>query len=119
VGNTYTKGVTSELQRAENILKLVGTPSKHLKDSFGIIMGPEGTGDILTKIMELKGMKASEIKDFISKMGLDLSSPGVAGKGSPVASSGKMPPPATGPAFNNVAKDVAKVTDVLGKMFKK
>ena len=59
--------------KAENLLKLVGTPADHLSDSFAIIYGPEGSGDVLAAIMELKGMKASDIKERMAKMGMERS----------------------------------------------
>ncbi|TMW56723.1 hypothetical protein Poli38472_006733 [Pythium oligandrum] len=65
----YTKFVTQEMAKVENVLKLIGTPNDMLAESFKI-MWPEGTPDDFQSIMNVKGVKKSDQLAYLETLGV-------------------------------------------------
>ncbi|GAB9465070.1 Vacuolar protein sorting-associated protein 53 [Globisporangium polare] len=70
----YTKFVTHEIAKAENALKLIGTPNEMLVESFKI-MWPEGNADDFQSIMNMKGLKKSEQVGYLETLGMQQRKP--------------------------------------------
>ena len=69
----YTKLVSTELGRTEAALKLVGTPTDRLVQSFKM-MWPDGTPTEFQRIMAVKGLKKSEQQSLLEMLGVQKSS---------------------------------------------
>ena len=65
--NTFAKFVNKEMQKAEVLLKLVGTPTEKLMSSFQILW-VGGTSQDLQGIMTLKGLKKSKQQEMLAKV---------------------------------------------------
>ncbi|CAH0474272.1 unnamed protein product [Peronospora belbahrii] len=69
VPSRYTKFVTNEIAKVENVLKLIGTPNEMLVESFKI-MWPDGSAEDFQSIMSMKGLKKSEQIGYLETLGM-------------------------------------------------
>ncbi|OQS02626.1 vacuolar protein sorting-associated protein 53, partial [Thraustotheca clavata] len=69
----YSKFVTTEMTHAEAVLKLIGTPTEMIIESFKI-MWPEGTAADFQAILNMKGLKKADQLQLLEQLGLERKS---------------------------------------------